>query len=140
VQGGSTAGTTVLSRTSPGFTMLGLPRVVATVDTKGEFGQLDALLWEVRGPRSRRRQRLVDFGVYRLKANQRGRIVFQLQGNGFRFEKGSTIKLELRGRTPNLYRPSNGSFRVNLRDVSLEIPTRDKPSRAKGIDRKPPQP
>jgi predicted acyl esterase len=140
VQGGATTGTTVLSRTSPGFTMIGLPRVVATVETKGRFGQLDALLWEVTGPRARRRQRLVDFGVYRLRENQKGRIVFQLQGNGYRFAKGSTIKLELRGRTPNLYRPSSKSFRVELEDISFEIPTRDKPSRAKRIDQKPPQP
>lgn len=140
VQGGSTLGTTVLKRTSPGFTMLGLPRVVATVDTDGEFGQIDALLWEVTGGRERRRQRLVDFGVYRLTPEQRGRIVFQLHGNGYRFAKGSQIKLELRGRTPNLYRPSNEPFSVRLRDIALEIPTRDKPSRAKRIDRKPPQP
>ncbi|HEX8646466.1 MAG TPA: CocE/NonD family hydrolase [Thermoleophilaceae bacterium] len=140
VQGGSTVGTAVLSRKSPGFTMLGLPRVAATVRTKGEFAQLDAVLWEVTGGRERRRQRVVDFGVFRLKPNQKGRIVFQLQGNGYRFVKGSTVKLELRGRTPNLYRPSNGSFRVELSDVALEIPTRDKPSRSKGIDRKPPAP
>jgi hypothetical protein len=140
VQGGSTVGTTILKRTSPGFTMLGLPRVAATVDTDGEFGQIDALLWEVSGPRATRRQRLVDFGVYRLTPDQRGRIVFQLQGNGYRFAKGSQIKLELRGRTPNLYRPSNGSFSVRLRDISLEIPTRDRPSRSKRIDQKPPQP
>ena len=140
VQGGSTKGTTVLSRTSPGFTMLGLPRVTAEVKTTGDFAQLDALLWEVRGPKSRRRQRLVDFGVFRLTPKQKGRIVFQLQGNGFKFAKGSTIKLELRGRTPNLYRPSNGKFRVSLRDIALEIPTRDKPSRSKGIGLKPPSP
>lgn len=140
VQGGSSLGTTILKRSSPGFTMLGLPRVVATVDTDGEFGQIDALLWEVTGGRERRRQRLVDFGVYRLTPDQQGRIVFQLHGNGYRFAKGSQIKLELRGRTPNLYRPSNDSFSVRLRDISLEIPTRDKPSRAKRIDRKPPQP
>jgi hypothetical protein len=140
VQGGSTKGTTILKRTSPGFTMLGLPRVAATVSTKGEFGQLDALLWEVTGPRARRRQRLVDFGVYRLTPDQKGRIVFQLQGNGYRFAKGSQIKLELRGRTPNLYRPSNGSFSVRLSDVALEIPTRDRPSRSKRIERRPPQP
>jgi pimeloyl-ACP methyl ester carboxylesterase len=139
-KGGSTSGTAVLSRTSPGFTMLGLPRVVATVRTKGEFAQLDAILWEVTGSKAKRRQRIVDFGVYRLTPNQKGRIVFQLQGNGYRFAKGSTVKLELRGRTPNLYRPSNGSFRVDLSDVALEIPTRDKPSRSKRIDRKPPQP
>jgi hypothetical protein len=29
---------------------------------------------------------------------------------------------------------------VNLRDVAFEIPTRDKPSRSKRIERKPPQP
>ncbi|HEX8742152.1 MAG TPA: CocE/NonD family hydrolase [Thermoleophilaceae bacterium] len=140
VQGGSAKGTTLLRRTSPGFTMLGLPRVVATVETKGEFGQLDAILWEVTGSREKRRQRIVDFGVYRLTRNQKGRIVFQLHGNGYRFRKGSEIKLELRGRTPNLYRPSNGSFSVRLSDVSVEIPTRDKPSRSKGIDRRPPAP
>ena len=140
VQGGSTRGTTILKRTSTGFTMLGLPRIAASVDTKGKYGQLDALLWEVRGPRERRRQRLVDFGVYRLTGNQRGRIVFQLQGNGYRFAKGSQIKLELRGRTGNLYRPSNRAFSVRLTDITLEIPTRDKPSRAKRIERKPPQP
>jgi hypothetical protein len=140
VQGGSTVGTTILKRTSPGFTMLGLPRVVADVDTKGRYGQIDALLWEVTGPRATRRQRLVDFGVYRLRKNQRGRIVFQLQGNGYRFAKGSQIKLELRGRTGNLYRPSNGSFSVRLSDIALEIPTRDKPSRSKRIVQKPPQP
>jgi pimeloyl-ACP methyl ester carboxylesterase len=140
VQGGATTGTTVLSRTSPGFTMIGLPRVTALVDTKGKYGQLDALLWEVTGPRATRRQRLVDFGVYRLTPNQKGRIVFQLQGNGYRFAKGSTIKLELRGRTPNLYRPANKSFRVTLRDIAVEIPTRDKPKASKGIGLKPPKP
>jgi hypothetical protein len=138
VQGGSTKGTTVLSRTSPGFTMLGLPRVIARVNTKGKYGQLDALLWEVTGPKARRRQRLVDFGVYRLTPNQKGTVIFQLQGNGYKFAKGSTIKLELRGRTPNLYRPSNKSFRVSLSNIALEIPTRDKPSRKKGILSPPP--
>jgi pimeloyl-ACP methyl ester carboxylesterase len=139
VQGGSTQGTTILQRTSPGFTMLGLPRVVATVDTTGKYGQLDALLWEVTGSRARRRQRLVDFGVYRLRPNEKGVVIFQLQGNGYRFAKGSTIKLELRGRTPNLYQPSKGKFRVKLSDITVEIPTRDKPSRSKRIFEPPPR-
>lgn len=130
---GSSKGTVVLTRRSPGLTMLGLPTITATVATRGEFAQLDAVLWEVRG----KSQRVVDFGVYRLTEDQRGRIVFQLHGNGYRFAKGSTIKLELRGRTPNLYRPSNGKFSVRVSDVTFQLPTRDKPSAKKGIVKPP---
>jgi pimeloyl-ACP methyl ester carboxylesterase len=129
---GSSKGTTVLTRRSPGFTMLGLPLVRTTVKTKGKYGQLDALLWEVL-PGGK--QRIVDFGVYRLTENQKGRIVFQLQGNGYKFRKGSTVKLELRGRTPGLYRPSNGKFSVKLAGTSVEIPTNDGASKSKGIIR-----
>jgi hypothetical protein len=132
VRPGSAKGTTVLTRRSPGFTMLGIPTVRTTVRTNGDNGQIDALLWEVL---RNGRQRIVDFGVYRLRNDQRGRITFQLQGNGYKFAKGSTVKLELRGRTPGLYRPSNGKFSVSLTDTSLEIPTNDNPSRSKGIVR-----
>jgi pimeloyl-ACP methyl ester carboxylesterase len=132
---GATKGTTVITRKSPGLTMLGLPRVLTTVTTTGDHAQLDALLWEVL---KNGKQRIVDFGVYRLTKNQKGRIVFELQGNGYKFAKGSTIKLELRGRTPNLYRPSNGKFSVKLADTTLEVPTNESPSKSKGIG-KPPQ-
>ena len=127
---GSSKGTTVLTRRSPGLTMLGLPRVRATVRTTGDGGQIDALLWELL---SNGKQRLVDFGVYRLADDQRGRIVFQLQGNGYRFKRGSTVRLELRGRTPGLYRPSNGKFSVSLSGVTLELPTKERPNRSHGI-------
>jgi pimeloyl-ACP methyl ester carboxylesterase len=129
---GATKGTVVLTRKSPGFTMIGLPRVQTTVTTSGDNAQLDALLWEVL---KNGKQRIVDFGVYRLTKNQKGRIVFQLQGNGYKFAKGSTIKLELRGRTPNLYRPSNGKFSVKLLGTTLEIPTKESASRRNGISR-----
>lgn len=129
---GSSKGTALLTRRSPGFTMLGLPTVAVTVRTKGDGGQLDALLWEVL-PSGK--QRIVDVGVYRLKDDQKGRIAFQLHGNGYRFRKGSTVKLELRGRTPGLYRPSNGKFSVRLEGATLEIPTKEGPSRRTGISR-----
>ena len=130
VKPGSAKGTTVLTRTSPGFTLLGLPTVRAKIKTEGDFGQLDALLWEVL---ENGKQRIVDFGVYRLTKDQTGTIVFQLQGNGFKFAKGSKVKLELRGRTPDLFRPSNGKFSVSLSDVRVFLPTYDKPSKSKGI-------
>jgi pimeloyl-ACP methyl ester carboxylesterase len=132
VKPGSRKGTAVLTRRSPGFTMLGIPTVRTRVTTNGDNGQIDALLWEVL---RNGRQRIVDFGVYRLRNDQRGGITFQLQGNGYKFAKGSTVKLELRGRTPGLFRPSNGKFSVKLGSTSLEIPTDDPPNRAKGIVR-----
>jgi pimeloyl-ACP methyl ester carboxylesterase len=127
---GSSKGTLVLTAKSPGFTMLGLPTIQARVRTKGKYGQLDAVLWEVLDDGT---QRVVDFGVFRLTKDQTGLITFQLHGNGYRFAKGSTVKLELRGRTPNLYRPSNGKFSVRLTDVFADLPTRDRPGSKKGI-------
>jgi hypothetical protein len=61
----------------------------------------------------------------------------QGKGLGYRFAKGSTVRVELRGRTPGLFRPSNGSFSVALSDVRVAIPTHDRPSRSKGIGRPP---
>jgi pimeloyl-ACP methyl ester carboxylesterase len=132
VKPGSSKGTTVLTRKSPGFTMLGIPTIRTTVRTNGDHGQIDALLWEVL---RNGRQRIVDFGVYRLTNDQKGRILFQLQGNGYKFAKNSTIKLELRGRTPGLFRPSNGRFSVSLTGTTLEIPTKEGPSKRNGIGR-----
>ena len=55
---GSTRGTTVLTRRSPGFTMLGIPTVRTTVTTNGDNGQIDALLWEVLRNGKQRHRRL----------------------------------------------------------------------------------
>ena len=38
-------------------------------------------------------------GVYRLRDNQRGNLLFQLFGNGWRFARGHVAKLELLGTT-----------------------------------------
>jgi hypothetical protein len=82
-------------------------------------------------------QRLIDFGVYRLTRNQEGRIAFQLHGNGYRVAAGHTLKLELRGRAPNLYRPSNEPFTVDVTDLRAVLPTKEGRNRAKGIGRPP---
>ena len=54
-------------------------------------------------------------GVYRLEHAQRGRIVFQLFGNGWRFRRGHVAKLELLGSDPNFLRPGNFRFAVRVR-------------------------
>ena len=82
---------------------------------------LAARLWSVRG----RSQRLVSRGVYRLRPNQRGRIAFQLFGNGYRFgPPPNRVKLELVGSDPNFLRRSNGRFSVRVSRLRVELPTR----------------
>jgi predicted acyl esterase len=137
-------GTAVYTAPSPGFLLMGAPTLTARIRTDGPFGQLVGLLWDV-DPQGR--QSLIARGVYRLRPNQRGRIVFQLEGNAYEFAAGHTVRLELLGNTEppagcnteppagcpkpdNLrvhlgctYRPSNGTFTVMVRDASISLPT-----------------
>ncbi len=106
--------------TSPGFTLLGLPTVTATVSATGPYGQIDARLWDVL-PSGQ--ERLISRGVYRLGENQTGPITFQLHGNGYLFAAGDTVKLELLGRDEPYYRAGNVPFTVQLSDLSVSLPT-----------------
>jgi pimeloyl-ACP methyl ester carboxylesterase len=115
------SGTAVVQRTvTKPFTLLGLPTVRATIATKGRGGMIVARLWDVH----RGRQTLVARGVYRLTDNQKGTIVFQLFGNGWRFARGHRAKLELLGRDPNFVRPSNFDFTVRASKIGVELPGR----------------
>lgn len=105
---------------SPGFTLMGLPTVTATVKTLGPFGEIAARLWDVLPDGQ---QRLVSRGVYRLGENQGGTIAFQLHGNGYEFAAGDTVKLELLGRDAPYYRASNGAFSVEVSGLSVSLPT-----------------
>ena len=127
----SAGGRVLLTRTSPGFTQIGLPAIHATVATTGQFGQIDARLWDV----ANGHQRLVDWGVYRLTPKQHGDIVFQLFGNAYRFRKGHRVKLELVGDSGPLLRPSNVNFDVTLSKIRATIPTRERPTGSAGISK-----
>ena len=102
------------------FTLLGFPTVRASIRTKGRGGMLAARLWNVQ----QGRQTLVARGVYRLEDNQKGRIVFQLFGNGWRFERGHRAKLELVGSDPNFLRTSNFAFSVRASRIGVQLPGR----------------
>ena len=115
------SGTAVVQRTvTKPFTLLGLPTVRATIATKGRGGMIAARLWDVH----QGQQTLVARGVYRLTDNQKGRIVFQLFGNGWRFARGHRAKLELLGSDPNFVRPSNFEFTVRASKIGVELPGR----------------
>ena len=105
---------------SPGFTMLGLPTITVNVAATGEYGQIDARLWDVLPSGE---ERLISRGVYRLTDNQTGTITFQLHGNAYEFAKGDTVKLELLGRDAPYYRASNTSFAVEVSNLSAVLPT-----------------
>jgi predicted acyl esterase len=102
------------------FTMLGLPTVQARIRTKGRGGFIAARLWDVH----RGQQVLVSRGVYRLRDNQRGRLLFQLFGNGWRFARGHIAKLELLGNDPNFLRTSNFKFAVTFSRTRVDLPGR----------------
>ena len=106
--------------TSPGFTLMGLPTVTATVKTIGPFGELVSRLWDVLPSGE---QRLISHSVYRLNENQEGTITFQLHGNGYEFPAGDTVKLQLLGRDTPYYRASNGTFAIEATNVTVSLPT-----------------
>jgi predicted acyl esterase len=105
---------------SPGFTLLGLPKVTATIKTTGPFGELVSRLWDVLPSGE---QRLISRGVYRLTESQQGTITFQLHGNGYEFAKGDTVKLQLLGRDAPYYRASNGAFSIEVSNLTATLPT-----------------
>jgi fermentation-respiration switch protein FrsA (DUF1100 family) len=106
--------------TSPGFTLMGLPTVTATIKTTGPFGEMASRLWDVLPSGE---QRLISRGVYRLTENQAGTIKFQLHGNGYQFAAGDAVKLQLLGRDAPYYRASNGTFSVEATNVTVSLPT-----------------
>jgi pimeloyl-ACP methyl ester carboxylesterase len=106
-------------RFSSPMTMMGQPTVRAQITTDGNFGQIDARLWDI-APDGQ--QRLISRGVYSLRNNQSGRIKFQLHGNGWRFAKGHIAELQLLGRDVPYYQAGNQPFSVRVRDLRLGLP------------------
>jgi pimeloyl-ACP methyl ester carboxylesterase len=117
------SGTAVVQkRVGKPFTLLGMPTVSAQIRTKGRGGMIAARLWDVSGDQ----QTLVSRGIYRLEDNQKGGIVFQLFGNGWRFAAGHTAKLELLGSDPTTFRASNFTFSVKVAQLRVDLPTRER--------------
>ena len=46
----------------------------------------------------------------------------QLHGNGYRFEPGHKIQLQLLGRDAPYYQASNGNFSVRVSNLSVSLP------------------
>jgi hypothetical protein len=101
------------------FTMIGLPTVRAQIRTTGRGGMIAARLWDVHDGS----QVLVSRAIYRLADNQKGKVVFQLFGNGWRFARGHAAKLELLGSDSTYLRASNFAFSVRVSKLTVSLPT-----------------
>lgn len=105
------------------FTMLGLPTMTLHVDTVGDFGQLDARLWDV-APNGT--QTFVARGTYALEDDQQGNITWQLWGGGHTFPAGDTIRVELLAQDATTERPSLSAFSVSVSDFAIQLPSHER--------------
>lgn len=101
-------------------TLVGMPRVTVDIAHAGPEGQLAARLWDVRPDGSKI---LVSRGVYRVGANQVGRVSFQLDGNQYRFAAGHRPRLELLSTDSPFLRPSNFASSTLATRVAVDLPT-----------------
>jgi X-Pro dipeptidyl-peptidase (S15 family) len=115
-------GTALATARSRGFTLLGMTHIRADVTVRGHDALLVGRLWDVDVARGR--QRLVDRGVVRLRSKKT--VSLNLNGNGYRFPRGHQVKLELLGRDAPTYRAADRAFSVTLRDLRVELPTRER--------------
>jgi len=111
-----------LRTTSPGVTLIGRPVITGKVTGKGRYGQLDARLWDL--DRKTGRERLITRGGYRLTDNQKGKLNFTLDGNGWKFAKGHRIVVELLGRDSPTYGASPTPFSATLTGLKVALPIR----------------
>ena len=105
-----------------GITLLGRPVITGRARVFGRYGQVIARLWDL-DPRTNR-QRLITRGAYRFLRNQRGRFRFVLDGNGWRFERGHRIVVELVGRDEPTYDAAPEPFRATLSRLRVALPAR----------------
>ena len=106
------------------FTMLGLPTMRMHIVTTGDYGQLNARLWDV-APDGR--ERFVSRGTYGLTSDQTGTITWQMWGGGFTFQRGDTIRVELLAQDVPMLRPSVRPFALTVSNFTLELPAHEPP-------------
>jgi hypothetical protein len=106
-----------------GYTLLGAPAVTANLNVTGQFAFIAARLWDV--DPSTNTETLVARGLYRINGNApNGKQTFQLHPGAWAFAAGHIPKLELLGQDPPYARTSNGTFSIQVSNLSLQLPVR----------------
>lgn len=119
-----------------GYTLMGAPTVEADISVaNGSDSQIAARLFEVDADGL---HRLVARGIYRPNAS--GRQVFQLNGNAYRFQPGTQLKMQLAAgddagfgaELASSFRASNDQRDIRISKVDIRIPVMEKPGSAGG--------
>jgi dienelactone hydrolase len=113
-----------------GFTLMGSPTIVAEINSSGPTSQVAARLLDVAPDGN---ATLIARALYRPDVNEgltATRQVFQLHPNGWRFEPGHVIKLELLPSDPPYGRVSNGQLPFTVSNLELRLPVLEKPNGA----------
>jgi hypothetical protein len=119
-----------------GITLMGAPTVIAKMSVaNGADSQVAGRLWEISQDG---KQRLIARGVYRPDAS--GAQVFQLHGNAYRFEAGTSIQFQLLPKdgvaaipTLSYVRVSNDQQAVTVSDVEIRLPVAEAPGTRRGV-------
>jgi hypothetical protein len=122
--------------TGHGYTLLGSPTVVATLNVTGEFPEVAARLWDV--DPATNTETLVARGLYRVQSS--GRQVFQLHPGAWHFAAGHNAKLELLGQDAPYARASNGQFSIAVSTLQLRLPVHDAPGSSPAVGQPLPHP
>jgi len=125
-QGAGVATYRLPAATGNGYTLLGSPTVIASLNVTGQYAFIAARLWDV--DPSTGSETLVARGVYRIDSSAPdGLQVFQLHPGAWHFAAGHIPKLELLGQDSPYVRTSNGQFTISVSDLQLRLPVHEVP-------------
>jgi fermentation-respiration switch protein FrsA (DUF1100 family) len=118
---------------APGYTLLGSPTVITSLEAGGPEAEVAARLLDV-APEGT--ETLVSRGLYRVGEGHE-QVVFQLHPQAYRFEPSHVAKLELLPADPPYSRPSNTQTPVTVGPLTLRLPVREQPGALEGMVRSP---
>jgi fermentation-respiration switch protein FrsA (DUF1100 family) len=121
-----------------GFTLLGSPTVIADINAPGGESSLAARLLDVT-PGGGESAILMARALLRPGTGGKG-MVFQLHPQGYRVEPGHVVKLELLPTDAPYARPSNLQQPIDIENLELRLPVKEKPGEAGGIVQTPQPP
>jgi predicted acyl esterase len=111
-----------------GFTLMGSPTIVAAINSQGPTSQVAARLLDIAPSGD---ATLVARGIYRPEINGDSNPtpqVFQLHPNGWKFEAGHIVKLELLPSDAPYARVSNGQAPYTVSNLELRLPVLEQPN------------
>jgi predicted acyl esterase len=118
-----------------GFTLIGSPTIIADISAPGGQSAIAARLLDVTTgePES---EALVSRGL--LRPGEGGKeFVFQLHPQAYKFEEGHIAKLELLPSDAPYSRQSNAQAPIEIENLELRLPVREKPGEGGGIVKEP---